>query len=149
MGTGTRWGVGGWGASPAAVAAAYDEHTSYTSYTQVVAPTPDFVRKCRGEVTIVGELCEAWRLADASSVMSMGWDESTKFQTGLMSTNLQVRAGSKSGVTPGSILDVVGRGCFVIPGGTANQVATVSGSYHQVSCVCGREPCVSIKYTHR
>lgn len=32
-------------------------------------------------------------------------------------------AGPRSGVTPGSVLDVVGRGCFVIAGGTAEMVS--------------------------
>ena len=59
-------------------------------WVAVQAPTPDFVRKCRGEATIIGEICEAWRLADATSWMSIGWDESTKWQVGLMSTNIQV-----------------------------------------------------------
>ena len=102
------------------------------------------MRKCRTEVTIIGELCEAWLLADCekvrsqrpapshrashpsgAQVLSVGWDESTKFQTGIASTNFQVVAGPNSWVEPGTVVDVVGRGCFVIPGGTAEQAAIV------------------------
>ena len=91
-------------------------------WANVQAPTTDFMRKARTEATILGELCEAWRLADLVAVLSFGWDESTKYQTGMMSTNFQVKAGEKSGVAAGSVIDVLGRGCFVIEGGTAEQV---------------------------
>ena len=85
-------------------------------------PTVDWVRKARVELTVLGELCEAWRLADAVQILSFAWDESCKFQTDLMSTNIQVIAGKLSGVKAGSELDIIGRGSFVIPGGTAEQV---------------------------
>ena len=93
------------------------------AHPQVQQPTTDYFRKARIKLTILGELCEAWRLADCDKIMSFAWDESQKFQTDLASTNFQVVAGARSGVKAGSVIDVVGRGAFVIPGGTAEQVS--------------------------
>ena len=39
----------------------------------------------RVRLTIIGELCEAWRLADCVEIKSFGWDGSTKFQIELCS----------------------------------------------------------------
>lgn len=82
----------------------------------------------RVELGLVGETLAALQVADAAKVVSFGWDESTKLQIGLLSSNAQIVPGpfcSKymTNLRPEQKLDVVLRGACVIPGGTAQQVA--------------------------
>ena len=80
-------------------------------------PSLEWIRALRAETTILGEACAALQVLCAKRIISFGFDESTKRGDGVASTNIQIETGS------GEILDVVMRGAFVIPGGTAEQVS--------------------------
>ena len=43
-----------------------------------------------GELTVAGECLAAFRVALAKRIISFGWDESTKFGLGLLSSNTQI-----------------------------------------------------------
>ena len=57
-----------------------------------VAPQPceRQLQKMRGEVTIAGECIAAFRVAGCARILSFGWDESTKWGLGLLSSNMQI-----------------------------------------------------------
>lgn len=84
----------------------------------VVVPTVGWIRKMRQEGTLLGELLSCFRVAKAKRVISFGFDETTKLGDGLASTNVQIEHAS------GHVSDEVMRGAFLIPGGTAEQVAS-------------------------
>jgi hypothetical protein len=85
-----------------------------------VAPQPceRQLQKMRGEVTIAGECIAAFRVAACVRILSFGWDESTKWGLGLLSSNMQiVEHGAPTAV------NLVPRGATLTAGGTAKQIA--------------------------
>ena len=77
------------------------------------------MRKLRGEVTIAGEMIAALRVALCTRIISFGFDESTKFGLGLLSTNTQIEPHD----APGTSVDVVMRGVTLTAGGTAEAIS--------------------------
>ena len=77
------------------------------------------MRKLRTEVTIAGEMIAALRVALCNRIISFGFDESTKFGLGLLSTNTQIEPHD----APGTSIDVVMRGVTLTTGGTAKEIA--------------------------
>jgi hypothetical protein len=80
-------------------------------------PSMPMIRRMRGELTIAGETIAAIRLAKCRRVLSFGFDESTKKQVSLLSTNVQ------SEDEHGNKVNVVPRGSSVLCGGTGEKVA--------------------------
>ena len=78
------------------------------------------LRKMRGELTIAGECIAAFRIASARRIISFGFDESTKWGLGLMSTNVQIEPRE----SPGTSIDVVPRGATLTAGGTAVEISS-------------------------
>eukprot|EP00965_Chrysotila_dentata_P258850 6213365-Pleurochrysis_carterae.AAC.1 len=70
----------------------------------------------RSEIAIAGAMLAARRVAELRRVISFGFDETTKFQVGTLSTNVQGKT------TDGRVIDIVLRGAFVIAGGTPEHV---------------------------
>ena len=71
----------------------------------------------RGEVTLSGEAMAAWKFAECKRVMTVGWDESTKFTNSVFAIYCQVE------MFDGSIEEVCLRGMTVLPdGGTSAAV---------------------------
>ena len=64
-------------------------------------PALDELRRMRGELTVAGEAMAAMRVALAKRIMSFGFDESTKFGMGLLSSNTQIEE------MDGTVTDVV------------------------------------------
>ena len=64
------------------------------------------MQKKRGELTVAGEAIAAFRVALCRRIISFGWDESTKFGMGLLSTNTQIEPHD----APGTSVDLVQRG---------------------------------------
>ena len=95
---------------------------------ELTEPSYAEVCKIRTELGIVGEMLSALMVADAEYIRSFGYDESTKLQIGILSTNAQIKPGpfvSKLMSLPleqRKLIDVALRGAAVIPGGTAMQV---------------------------
>ena len=79
---------------------------------------PSERQKMRGEVTIAGECIAAFRVAGCARILSFGWDESTKWGLGLLSSNMQIVEQGSS--TP---VNLVPRGATLTAGGTAKQIA--------------------------
>ena len=77
------------------------------------------VQKMRGELTIASEAIAAFRVALCKRIISFGWDESTKFGLGLLSSNTQIEPHD----APGTMIDVVMRGATLTAGGTAEAVS--------------------------
>ena len=77
------------------------------------------MRKLRGEVTIAGEMIAALRVALCTRIISFGFDESTKFGLGLLSTNTQIEPHD----APGTSVDIVMRGVTLTAGGTAAAIS--------------------------
>ena len=73
----------------------------------------------RGELTIAGEALAAFRVAKCPRIISFGFDESTKFGIGLLSTNTQIEPHD----APGTSVDVVMRGVTVSSSGKAVHLA--------------------------
>ena len=85
-----------------------------------VAPQPceRQLQKMRGEVTIAGECMAAFRVAACVRILSFGWDESTKWGLGLLSSNMQIVEHGAS-----KAVNLVPRGATLTAGGTAKQIA--------------------------
>ena len=75
------------------------------------------IAKMRSELTVASEAIAAFRVALSKRIISFGWDESTKFGLGLLSSNTQIET------QDGEIVDVVMRGATLTAGGTAEAVA--------------------------
>ena len=60
----------------------------------------------------------AFRVAQAKRIVSFGWDESSKFGLGLLSSNTQIETAD------GETVDVVMRGASLTAGGTAEAIAS-------------------------
>eukprot|EP00966_Prymnesium_polylepis_P125583 2903431-Prymnesium_polylepis.2 len=68
----------------------------------------------RGEVTLSGEAMAAWKFAKSKRVMTVGWDESTKFTNAVFAIYCQLE------MFDGSIEEVCLRGMTILPdGGTS------------------------------
>jgi hypothetical protein len=80
-------------------------------------PSKEMIRRMRGELTIAGETMTALRIASCKRVLSFGFDESTKKQVSLLSTNVQIDN------EDGDLANVVPRGASVLCGGTGEKVA--------------------------
>eukprot|EP00965_Chrysotila_dentata_P131948 4362254-Pleurochrysis_carterae.AAC.1 len=72
--------------------------------------------KLRSEMAILGEMLAARRVAELRRVIFFGFDETTKFQVGTLSTNV---LGEQA---DGRVVNIVLHGAFVIAGGTADHV---------------------------
>eukprot|EP00965_Chrysotila_dentata_P255171 6212125-Pleurochrysis_carterae.AAC.6 len=73
-------------------------------------PSFDVVCKMRIELTVIGEMLDARQVAELVLVISFGFDETSKFQLGTLSFNVQGVAAD------GRTVDIVMRGTFVIAG---------------------------------
>lgn len=93
--------------------------TLYASEEMVPLACERQMRKLRGEVTIAGEMISALRVALCTRIISFGFDESTKFGLGLLSTNTQLEPHD----APGTSVDVVMRGVTLTAGGTAEAIS--------------------------
>ena len=104
---------------PMAIAANINDVLEVYAKEQVV-PMPCLreIQKMRGELTIAGECMAAFRVALAKRIISFGFDESTKFGFGLMSSNTQIEPHD----APGTTVDVVQRGATLTAGGTAEEI---------------------------
>jgi len=87
--------------------------------SMVPLPCEREVKKMRGELTIAGEALAAFRVARCPRIISFGFDESTKFGIGLLSTNTQIEPHD----APGTSIDVVMRGVTVSSSGKAAHLA--------------------------
>ena len=104
--------------APSAIAAnLFDAIKSYTPDEDVQLPCERQIMKMRGELTIASEAIAAFRVALAKRIVSFGWDESTKFGLGLLSSNTQIETAK------GDIIDVVMRGAALTAGDTAEAIA--------------------------
>eukprot|EP00966_Prymnesium_polylepis_P334526 7389899-Prymnesium_polylepis.1 len=82
-------------------------------------PTVRQVQLMRTELTVASEAIAALRIALAKRIISFGFDESTKYGLGLLSTNVQLEPHD----APGTSEDVVPRGACLIAGGKATEVS--------------------------
>ena len=85
----------------------------------VVQATERQLQLMRTEVTIAGEALAAFRVALAKRILSFGFDESTKFGLGILSSNCQIEPHDNLGTTT----DVILRGATLTAGGTSEAVA--------------------------
>ena len=91
---------------------------------ELIAPQLEIPSPCkrssqlqRGEATLCGEAMAAWKFAACKRVMSVGWDESTKFGNAVFAINCQLE------MYDGTIEDVCLRGLTILPeGGTSAAV---------------------------
>ena len=83
----------------------------------ITLPCERSINKMRGELTIASEAIAAFRVALCKRIVSFGWDESSKFGLGLLSSNTQIETHT------GEIVDVVMRGATLTAGATAEAVA--------------------------
>ena len=113
------WGQLARRVSPVAIAANItDVLEVYAKEKVVPMPCVRELQRMRGELTVAGECLAAFRVALAKRVISFGFDESTKFGFGLMSTNTQIEPHD----APGTTADVVQRGATLTAGGTAEEI---------------------------
>ena len=84
-----------------------------------VVPMPCMreMKRMRGELTVLGECLAAFRVALCKRIISFGFDESTKFGLGLLSSNTQIEEAD------GTTADVIMRGATLTAGGTSEEVA--------------------------
>ena len=75
------------------------------------------IERMRHELTVVGECLAAFRVAICKRIISFGFDESTKFGLGLLSSNTQIEEAG------GTSVDVVLWGASLTAGGTSEEVA--------------------------
>ena len=91
---------------------------TFATEKDVPLPCVDEIRRMRGQLTVAGECLAAFRVALARRIVSFGFDESTKFGMGLLSTNTQLEPHD----APGTTIDVVQRGACLTAGGTAEEI---------------------------
>jgi hypothetical protein len=76
---------------PTAIAANITDVLQLFASEEVVPlPCVREMRRMRGELTVAGECLAAFRVALAKRIISFGFDESTKFGLGLLSSNTQI-----------------------------------------------------------
>lgn len=110
----------GRGVAPSAINSNITEVlTIYASHAVVPQHCERQMRKLRSELTIAGEMIAALRVALSCRIISFGFDESTKFGLGLLSTNTQIEPHD----APGTSVDVVMRGVTLTAGGTAQEIS--------------------------
>ena len=115
-----KWAQLGRRVPPSAINANITEVlTVYASHAVCPQPCERQMRKLRGELTIAGEMIAALRVALCVRIISFGFDESTKFGLGLLSTNTQIEPHD----APGTSVDVVMRGATLTAGGTAEHLS--------------------------
>ena len=108
------WAQLGRRVAPSAVAANIaDVIKAYAPKADVPMPCQRRVQIMRGELSIASEAIAAFRVALCKRIVSFGWDESTKFGLGLLSSNTQIETAD------GNVVDVVMRGATLTAGGTA------------------------------
>ena len=91
----------------------------YAPDVQFAQPTERQIRLMRIELTIAGECMAHFQVGNAIRIISFGFDESTKYGLGLLSTNTQIEPYG----APGTSIDVVQRGATLTAGGTAEAIA--------------------------
>ena len=91
----------------------------YAPEAMVPQPCERQLQKMRTELTVAGEAIAAFRVAKSGRIISFGFDESTKWGTGLLSTNIQIEPHN----APGTSVDVVMRGATITAGGTSEEIA--------------------------
>ena len=102
-----QWAQIGRGVNPSHVNANITEVlTVFAKDAVVPLACKQEMRRLRTEVTIAGEMIAAIRVALCCRIISFGFDESTKFGLGLLSTNTQIEPHD----APGTSVDVVMRG---------------------------------------
>ena len=116
-----------------------DVFAAFAPGEQVPLPCEREMQKKRGELAVAGEAMAAFRFAKAKRIISFGFDESTKFGLGCLSTNAQIEQ------LDGSVIDVVLRGATLTAGGTAEKVAA---SIETKLFVHGRSQLASWKAVH-
>ena len=116
-----------------------DVLVAFAADQEVPLPCEREIRKKRGELAIAGEAMAAFRFAKAKRIISFGFDESTKFGLGCLSTNAQIQQAD------GSIVDVVLRGATLTDGGTAEKI---SASIEKKLFVHGRSLLTGWKAEH-
>ena len=115
-----KWAQLGRGVAPSTINANITEVLMiYASEELVPQPCARQMRKMRSEVAIAGEMIAALRVALAVRIISFGFDESTKWGLGLLSTNTQLEPHD----APGTSVDVVMRGASLTNGGTAEHLS--------------------------
>ena len=84
----------------------------------LIMPGADIASPCarssqiqRGEVTLTGEAMAAWQFAACKRVMTVGWDESTKFTNSVFAIYCQLE------MYDGEIIEVCLRGLTILPDG--------------------------------
>ena len=104
--------------APSAVASnIFDAITAYAPDAELQVPCQRVVAQMRGELTVASEAIAAFRVALCKRIISFGWDESTKFGLGLLSSNTQIETQT------GEVVDVIMRGATLTAGGTAEAIA--------------------------
>jgi hypothetical protein len=105
--------------APSAVASnIFDTVMAYAPDTEELkVPCERVVALMRGELTVASEAIAAFRVALCKRIIAFGWDESTKFGLGLLSSNTQIET------QDGEVVDVVMRGATLTAGGTAAAIA--------------------------
>ena len=83
----------------------------------VPLPCERSIGEMRAELTVASEAIAAFRVALSKRIVSFGWDESSKFGLGLLSSNTQIE------MQDGEIVDVVMRGASLTAGGTAEAIS--------------------------
>ena len=83
----------------------------------VPLPGERSINLMRSELTVASEAIAAFRVALSKRIISFGWDESSKFGLGLLSSSTQIET------QDGQIVDVVMRGAALTAGGTAEAIA--------------------------
>ena len=103
---------------PSAVCAnVFDALQAYAPAEDVTLPCEREVQKMRGELTVASEAIAAFRVALCKRIVSFGWDESTKYGLGLLSSSTQIE------LNDGNVADVIMRGATLTAGGTAEAIA--------------------------
>ena len=114
------WAQLGRRVAPSAVASnVQDVLAVYAPDMEVEQPTDRQIQLMRGELTIASEAMANFRVAKSTRIISFGWDESTKYGKGLLSTNTQIEPHD----APGTTIDVVQRGATLTAGGTSEAIA--------------------------
>ena len=115
---------------PSAVARNISDVLAAVGAPQSYDPTDRQLQLMRGELTIAGEAMAAFRFGKARRIISFGFDESTKFGKGILSTNTQLE------LVDGTRVDVVLRGASLTSGGTSE----VCCNCHTVALHCSTVP---------
>ena len=111
---------------PSAVARNISDVLAAVGAPQSYEPTERQLKLMRTELTIAGEAMAAFRFGKARRIVSFGFDESTKFGKGILSTNTQLE------LDDGKRVDVVLRGASLVAGGKSEVWAAVAIQIHSL-----------------